>query len=184
MGEPERPRKTSPVVIGLAVVGGITILALIGRAMDGGTESGASTTTAAVTEPAPPAREAPPVPSATPRQYVAQGCGDFVSTLGTQSGLTALQAEARWEREYRGRWVRWTATVSLVQRAIVGNMIQVQFRCATGTLVFDGHAHFSADQRDALLRFQQGDAIDFEGRLARYGQVLGVVVEDATVTTQ
>jgi hypothetical protein len=59
--------------------------------------------------------------------------------------------------------------------------LQMQFRCGTESLLFDGHAAFGDDQRPALLRIQQGSSVNIEGRLSDHGRLLGLSLQDAEI---
>lgn len=62
--------------------------------------------------------------------------------------------------------------------------LQMQFRCGTESLVFDGHAYFSDDQRSRLVAVQPGAAVAIEGRLSDHGRFLGLSIQDTTLTSQ
>lgn len=114
------------------------------------------------------------------RNYLTQSCAEVVNIFSNNTQYTELQRRSMWDTQYKGRWVRWTATVNTVDQAMLGGY-QVQFKCSTASLVMDGHATFGADQQARLMQFQRGAQISFVGRLSDWGQFLGISVEDAEV---
>lgn len=118
-------------------------------------------------------------PSNAPRQYITGTCASIANGFSNNTRLTQLQREEAW-RQFEGKWIRWEATVNLIDRSAFGG-IQLQFKCSPNSLMLDGHARFSETQLSKLMQFRQGDVIRFEGRLADWGQFTGISIEDAAV---
>jgi len=163
------PPKSSGGKIALAIIGGIVticlacmVLGALGNKNRGrdGSSSGSSS--------APPA----------PREYVTESCSQVAHMFGPQARLTDLQQNELW-RQYDGKWVRWRVTVGDLSETF--GRLQMQFRCGTESLLFDGHAAFGDDQRPALLRIQQGSSVNIEGRLSDHGRLLGLSLQDAEI---
>ncbi len=110
-----------------------------------------------------------------------QTCAEVSDTFSNATRLTELQREALWHERFEGRRVRWEATVNTVEREMLGDGLSVDFKCSRRSLMHDGSAHFDSSQQSTLMRFSQGDRIRFEGRLADWGQFLGMTVEAARV---
>lgn len=113
------------------------------------------------------------------RQYVTQTCADVAHLFGSQSRMSDLQQTELW-RQYDGKWARWSVTAGEVSETF--GQLQVQFKCGTESLLFDGHAYFGDDQRARLLGVQPGATIQIEGRLEDHGRLLGLSLRDATLT--
>jgi hypothetical protein len=116
--------------------------------------------------------------SAAQRQYVSQSCAEVSHLFGSQSRMSDLQQNELW-RQYDDKWVRWTVTVGEVTETF--GRLQMQFRCGSESLLFDGHAYFSSEQRTRLLGVQTGSTVQIEGRLNDHGRLLGLSLEDSTL---
>lgn len=114
------------------------------------------------------------------RVYIQESCSQLSNRFSNRTTMTELQREEAW-KWYKGKWVKWTATVNLIDRNAFGGL-SLQFKCSSASLVMDGHASFEPDQQQSLMRFSQGSQISFEGRLDDWGQFLGIGIEDATVS--
>lgn len=160
---PPPPKKTSGAAMAILGIAGACVACMVfgavGKSRDG---TGPSSS-------APPAQ----------RQYVTQSCSEVAHLFGTRSRMTELQQNELW-RQYDEKWVRWQLTVGEIRESFGG--YQMQFRCGTESLVFDGHAYFPASERERLLALQPGATIPIEGRLADHGRFLGLSIRDASIT--
>ena len=120
-------------------------------------------------------------PSSTQREYVTQSCAQVAHLFGNQSRMSDLQQNELW-RQYDEKWVRWQVRVGEITETF--GTLQMQFRCGSESLLFDGHAAFDDDQRSRLLTIQPGSTVQIEGRLADHGRVLGLSIRDATIASQ
>jgi len=164
---PPPPPKQSVAKTALAVLGGIALVCsacVVFGAMGKKNQAGSPGSTAAAEQ----------------RVYIQESCSQLANKFSNRTTMTELQREEAW-KAYEGKWVRWTATVNLIDRNAMGGL-SLQFKCSTASLMLDGHAQFEADQQQALMRFSQGAQISFEGRLDDWGQFLGIGIEDAKVT--
>lgn len=114
------------------------------------------------------------------REYITQSCSDVVNIFSNNTQYTELQRRSMWDSQYKGRWVRWTATVNTVDQAVFGGY-QMQFKCSTASLLMDGHATFGTEQQARLLQLRRGDTVAFTGKLNDWGQLLGISIQDAEV---
>lgn len=160
---PPPPKKTSAGTIVIAVLIGFCGLCCIGAALN--KQNG-------------PGSTSPSAPSAAPaaRQYIPQTCSEVSHLFGMQSRTTELQQTELW-RQYDGRWVRWTVHAGEVGETL--GQLQMQFKCGTESLLFDGHAYFPDAARARLLQVQQGSQVQIEGRLGDHGRLLGLRIDDA-----
>lgn len=168
-GPPPQPPKsgTSKALVAVAAICGICVVCMVAGALgqkNGG--PGSSSGFGGSTSPA-------------QRQYVTQSCAEVTHLFGSQSRTSDLQQDELW-RQYDDRWVRWAVTVGEVTESL--GRLQVQFRCGTESLLFDGHAYFGDDQRARLLTVTPGSVINFEGRLTDHGRLMGLSIEDATLS--
>jgi hypothetical protein len=110
------------------------------------------------------------------RQYLTQNCSEVAHLFGMQSRTTELQQTELW-RQYDNRWVRWTVQAGEVSETL--GTLQMQFKCGTESLLFDGHARFPDSARARLIQVQQGSQVQIEGRLTDHGRLMGLTVSDA-----
>lgn len=165
---PPPPKKTSSALLAVLGIAGICVACMVvgalGKRSNGSADGGASSTSAPAS-----------------REYVTESCSEVSHQFGVRARLTDLQQQELW-RSYDGKWVRWTVTVGDIRESL--GRLQMQFRCGTESLVFDGHAYFSDDQRSRLVAVQPGSAVAIEGRLSDHGRFLGLSIQDTTLTSQ
>lgn len=159
-GPPPQPKGTSKLLIAILGIGGICAACVVFAAVN--KKDGFD----------------PSSPSATPaqRQYIQQSCAEVSHLFGMQSRTTELQQTELW-RQYDGRWVRWSVTAGEVSETL--GQLQMQFKCGTESLLFDGYAHFPDAARTRLLQVQQGSTVQVEGRLSDHGRLMGLTLQDA-----
>ena len=155
--------------IALAAIGGITLMCV--ACMVAGAVSGKR-----VQDQVAANRAASPAANPSQRVYVTETCSAVAHMFGTQSRMTDLQQNELW-RAYDGKWVRWRVTVGDVSETF--GTLQMQFKCGTESLLFDGHARFGDDQRARLVQAQQGSTVEIEGRLSDHGRLMGMTISDA-----
>ena len=160
-GPPPQPKGTSKLLIAILGIGGICAACVIFAAVS---KNGSPNGT--------------PLPGSPPaaRQYIAQSCAEVSHLFGMQSRTTELQQTELW-RQYDGRWVRWSVTAGEVSETL--GQLQMQFKCGTESLLFDGYAHFPDAARARLLQVQQGSTVQIEGRLSDHGRLMGLTLQDA-----
>ena len=117
-------------------------------------------------------------PQGSPREYVTETCSQVAHNFGANAQLSQLQQDEMW-RQYNGKWVRWNVRVGEISEVL--GSLQMQFKCSTESLLFDGHAYFDNDQRAALLQIRPNTMVQIEGRLSDHGQLLGLSIRDATL---
>lgn len=118
-------------------------------------------------------------PAPASREYVTEDCAQVAHMFGARSQMSDLQQGEAW-RAYNRKWVRWTVTVGDVRESFGG--YQMQFRCGTESLIFDGHARFDSSQRQQLLSVQTGTAVRIEGQLTDHGRLMGLSINNASIS--
>lgn len=162
---PPPPKSKTSLVLVLGIAGTCIVCIAAGAAGKNGSPSSSTT----------PSSSSGPAPA---RQYVSETCAEVAHRFGARSRLSELQQTELW-RQYDDKWVRWQVTAGEVGETF--GQLQVQFRCGSESLIFDGHAYFAAEQRSQLLQVQQGSTITIEGRLDDHGRMLGLSIRDATI---
>ena len=95
-----------------------------------------------------------------------------------RSSSTELQKKERW-KNYEGRKVRWTGTVSSVGETL-GSM-SLQLKLNPGTLTSDVLVRLKPTQRDRALQLSEGAVVTVVGVLDDWGTLLPVTLDHGVI---
>lgn len=160
---PQPPKSKASLIAILGIVGACSVCVIagaVGKNNGPGSPGGSSST------------------PTSQRQYITQSCSEVAHIFGMQTRMTELQQDEAW-RQYDEKWVRWQVRVGSLGETL--GQLQLQFKCGTESLLFDGHAMFDDNQRPQLLQLREGDSVTIEGRLTDHGRLMGLTISDATV---
>lgn len=105
----------------------------------------------------------------TQKTYADISCADFAGKFGIKSTLSDLQKDEL-IKDYKGKWAKWSGTVSSVSSTF--GQLQLQVKCLPSTLTSDAIISFDDSEKDVLLKLKEGDKVNFEGQISDWGQLM------------
>lgn len=93
--------------------------------------------------------------------------------------LTDLQRQDMFDTKYKDKYITWTGEVASVSETWSSLMIQVK-HCPQ-SFSADITVTMRDDQRDKLLKLQEGDRVTYKAKLTRFGTIVGLYADDGVV---
>ncbi len=112
------------------------------------------------------------------KEYVNISCADFHKRFGTSSKLSNLQKDKEF-KEFKDKYVKWTATISSVDETL--GTLQMQVKCLKETFVSDAIISFPNSEREKLENLKEGSIVKFSARLTDYGQIMSSSLNDGKI---
>ena len=114
----------------------------------------------------------------TAKELVSTSFSDF-GAVYCDSDATNLQKQALFDDKFKGKYVKWSGTVSSVSETWGSYTLQVKH--CPDTWVSDIVVAMRDNQKDALLQLREGDKVTYIAKLTRCGDILGISAEDGEI---
>ena len=112
------------------------------------------------------------------KELVSTSFSDF-GAVYCDSDATNLQKQALFDDKFKGKYVKWSGTVSSVSETWGSYTLQVKH--CHDTWVSDIVVTMRDDQKNALLQLREGDKVTYIAKLTRCGDLLGISAEDGEI---
>ena len=99
-----------------------------------------------------------------------------------QSKTTDIIKDEKW-KAYKGKRVRWTGTVSEVQKDIFGKY-QILVKMRKSSFVADVVLYAKEDQVDAMFKLSKGDSIIFDATLVEWGSLMPITANEGVIANR
>ena len=103
-----------------------------------------------------------------PEEIVSTSFSDFTPYL--DSSATSLQKESFFDDHFKGKYVKWSRTVSSVTES--GGSYNVGVKHSDKSLFSDVTVTMRDDQKEKLLQLKEGSKVTYTAKLTRYGDIL------------
>jgi hypothetical protein len=121
--------------------------------------------------------EEKPSTDEAPKEIVSTSFSDFTPYLDSSS--TSLQKESFFDDHFKGKYVKWSGTVSSVTESMGSYNVGVKH--SDKSLFSDVTVTMRDDQKEKLLQLKEGSKITYTAKLTRYGDILGIYADDGTI---
>lgn len=122
-------------------------------------------------------------PEPLQKQYVSTNFKDFDKIFGIKSDYTEIQKDELFKKDYEGRLVKWTGTVTEISQGTFSGFT-IQIKHLSTTFVSDVILHVKDSEIAKAKGFKKGQKISYEGTLNSYGELLPTSVDDAIILNQ
>ncbi len=100
----------------------------------------------------------------------------FNALFGTEGTLTDVQKKARFDDEYKGKYVRWKC-----QLVDLSESLRMQMKCDPSTFAADMYVKLRRDQEDKAMSLTKDSFVTFEAKLTGYGEFMGHNADDGVI---
>ena len=120
-----------------------------------------------------------PVGSKTVTKEIASTSFSDFGDLYCNPSATNLQKETFFNENFKGKYVKWTGTVSSVSET--WGKYRLRVKHCPATWFSDVTITMREDQKDKLLQLNKGDSVTYIAKMNQYGEILDISAVDGKI---
>ncbi len=113
------------------------------------------------------------------RDYITEDLNElWIYFVSTESPYTTELQKKEKFKEYEGKWLKSSGIISSVDEGLISG-VTVRLLGYDNPYLSSASLYFDESDKSKLLKYNQYDEIQFEGKIEDYNSLLGIIIKDA-----